>query len=77
MGYINPLNPSLPTVARRDTSRTVTTRTTNPAELHRQNVLRPDRLISPVLHLQNHSPALNSHQAIAISKKNHTFAVRF
>ena len=35
-------------------SRTVTTRTTNPANLHRQNVRRTDRLIRAVLHLQDH-----------------------
>ena len=57
---VNPSYSSLPTVARRDTSRNVTTRTTNLAELHRQNVRRTDRLIRPVLHLQNHSARLQA-----------------
>ena len=65
--YINPSYSSLPTVARRDMSRTVTTRTTNPAELHRQNVRRTDRLIRPILELHNHRPALQRLQPMPLA----------
>ena len=48
-------------------SRTVTTRTTNPAELHRQNVYRTNRLIRPVLHLQDHGATLQSPQRMPLT----------
>ena len=61
---------SLPTVARRDMSRTVTTRTTNPAKLHRQNIRRTDRLIRPILHLQNHCATLKSPQRMPLTSRD-------
>ena len=70
--YFNP-NPSyssLTTVARRDMNRTVTTRTTNPAELHRQNVNRTNRLIRPILHLQDHCATLKSPQRMPLPCRN-------
>ena len=51
-------------------SRTVTTRTTNLAELHRQNVRRTNRLIRPILHLQNHRAALKSPQRVPLTGWN-------
>ena len=67
---LNPSYSSLPNVTRRDMSRTVTTRTTNLAELHRQNVNRTDRLIRPILHLQDHSAALQSPQRMPLASWN-------
>ena len=48
----------------------VTTRTTNPANLHRQNVLRSNLLIRPILHLQDHRAALESPQRVPLTSWN-------